>query len=357
MPQTYSEFDVVEQDGQRYIVGQPAAEHEEPVRFSGRLEETEGIDATFRDVIKALIQQDLSGALNLEADTGGSISRSEAITTLLDAENAPVSVQSESQAEAIIDYFIENDILREDGTDVVVLSDPESLADLASQGSSSDDETTMLLNWMSAIEGCTTKIQETIDTVEEVEGELREQIGDLNVSEKTEEYQRKRKEVAQRLMNLTNGGELDRADLTESERAEYDRLEHRLFHLESMIDSVSGGGELDEEIEKMINDLGMQVKNLQDTQDSLEVQLNRLEKVYKVNEYIDYQEAKEMAEHLSKVASAVAGVDSAAERAENEDTLQLAQSILGADESEALSQQSDSEAGTEERSAEREQGF
>lgn len=350
MPQSYTNFNVVEQGGQRYIIGQPKSEHEEPVRFSGELEETEGIDATFRDVIKSLIQQDLSGALNLEADTGGTISRSEAITTLLNAEQAPVSVQSEQQAEAMIDYFIANDVLNENGKDIVVLSDPESLANIAAEGGDTDEDTTMLLNWMSAIEGCTTKIQDTIDTVEQVEEELRQQMGELDVSEKLEGYEQKQKEVAQRLMNLTNGGELDRGDLTADEQAEYDRLEHRLFHLKSMVDSIDTGGKLDREIEKMTKELGMQVENLRDTQGSLEVQLERLEKVYKVNKHIDYEEAKEMAEHLSSVASAVAGVASAEERADEQDTMEEAASILNelGDTAQETQSQSESQArGTE----------
>ena len=328
MPQTYSNFNVVEQGGQRYIIGQPKNEHDEPVRFSGELEETEGLDATFRDVIKSLIQQDLSGALNLEADTGGKISRDEAITTLMNAEESPVTVQSEQQAEAMLDYFIDRDILKQDGTDIVILSDPEALAKLADQGNDADEDMTVLLNWMSAIEGCTTKIQDTIDTVEQVEEELREQMGEIEVSQKLEGYKSKQKEVAQRLMNLTNGGELDRADLTTDEQAEYDRLEHRLFHLKSMVESIDTGGRLDEKIEKMTKELGVEVENLRDTQDSLEVQLDRLEQVYQVNKHINYEEAKEMAETLSSIASSVAGVDSADELAEEQDTMEEAASLL-----------------------------
>ena len=328
MPQTYTEFNVIEQDGQRYIVAQPKSEHEEPVRFSGELEETEGLEATFRDVIKSLIQQDLSDALNLEADTGGTISRDEAIRTLANAEESPISIQSEQQAEAIIDYFIDNSVLNEDGSEVVILSDPESLADLAAEGGDSDDDTAMLLNWMSAIEGCTTKIEETINTVEEVEEELQQQMGQVEVSERMAEYERKQKEVAQRVMNLTNGGQLDKSDLSASEQAEYERLEHRLFHLESMIDSVSDTSDLDQEIQKMTQELSMHVANLTDTKGSLEVQLERLTKVYEVNEHINYEDAKKMAEHLSNVAAAVAGVADAEERAEEGDTISFASSVL-----------------------------
>jgi len=328
MSQTYTNFSTVEQGGQRYIIGQPADERGEPVRFSGKLEETEGIDATFRDVIKSLIQQDLSGALNLEANAGGAIARDEAIKTLLNAEESPVSVQSEQQAEAMIDYFIDNEVLKEDGSDIVVLSDPESLANIATEGNPADEETTMLLNWMSAIEGCTTKIQETINTVEQVEDELRQQMGEIDVAQKLENYEQKQKEVAQRLMNLTNGGELDRNDLTAEEQAEYDRLEHRMFHLKSMVESIDTGGQLDQEIEKMTKELGMEIEKLRDTQTSLKVQLERLEKVYKVNKHIDYEEAKQMAEHLSTIASGVAGVDSAEEMSEEHDTMEVASSLL-----------------------------
>lgn len=341
MTQTYTKFSLVEQGGQEYIVAQPKSEHEEPVRFSGELQETDGLDATFRDVIKSLIQQDLSDALNLEAGTGGRVSRDEAIRTLKNAENSPVTIQSEQQAEAIVDYFIDNGVLEEDGTEIVVLSDPESLADLAAEGTETDEDTAMLLNWMSAIEGCTTKIQETIDTVEEVEEDLQEQMGQIEVSQKMEEYESKQKEVAQRIMNLTNGGELEKSDLSASGQAEYERLEHRLFHLDAMIESISDTSDLDQEIQKMTNELSMHVDNLTEIQDSLDVQLERLRQVYQVNEHINYEDAKEMAEHLAQIASAVAGVASAEERMQEEDVITKASSIVEEmSESEVISQES-----------------
>jgi hypothetical protein len=328
MPQTYSDFTTTEQGGHQYIIAQPKAEHKEPVRFSGELEETDDIDATFRDVIKSLIQQDLSEALNLESGSGGSIGRHDVVETLMNAD-APVPINSEQQAEAIIDYFLVNGVLQEadNGSEVVVLSDPESLAEIATE-SSDDDDTAMLLNWMSAIEGCTTKIQETNDTIEEVEAELRDQMGNVDVSGKLREYRQNRKEVAQRLMNVTNGGELNRSDLSPDEQAEYDRLEHRMFHLESMIDAVGAGGDLDQEIQEMTNKLSMHMSNLSDTQDALEVQLSRLERVYRVNDEINYEQAKKMAENLSSVASAVAGVADADTLAEETDTMSRASAIL-----------------------------
>jgi hypothetical protein len=76
------------------------------------------------------------------------------------------------------------------------------------------------------------------DTVEQVEAELGEQIGSVDVTEKIREFKQDQAEVAEQLMNITNGGEISRSDLRPDEQAEYDRLEQRLFHLDSVIDAV-----------------------------------------------------------------------------------------------------------------------
>lgn len=329
MPATYNEFSTVTQDGQEYIIAQPKSDHDEPVRFSGKLSDTDDMDAPYRDVIQALIKEDLSSTLNLEAGEGGKIKRDDVIDTLEDVDEGPVAIHSREQAEAIVDYFLDEGILAEDGTEVTILSDPATLAELAASEEQSDTDTKMLLNWMSAIDSCIAKIDDTIETVEGVEKELQEKIGEINVSEKKEEYQQKQEEVAQQIMNLTNGGDLEESDLGPQERAEYQRLEHRLFHLDAMIESIDDTGDLDREINKMTKELGMRINNLQDTKSSLEVQKKRLQQVYKFNNEIDYQKASEMAKFLSQIASKVAGVATAEERGENEDATEYAAEILG----------------------------
>lgn len=340
MTTKYQNFSTTTQSGQEYIIAQPKSDRDEPVRIPGDIHDTEDADGKWTDVVGQLVQHDISNALNLESGKG-KIDRQNAVESLTDSEDAVIPIQTDAQAEAVIDYFIANEVLEGDGTDVVVLEDPSMLQDV---GSNSDEiKPKMLLNWVSAIEGCTNKISTTIETIEQTERELRDEIGESNAEEKVQEFERKQEEVAQELMNLTNGGQLDESDLGKADRAEYERLEDRLFHLESMKEAVKGG-ELEQELRRTAEELGEQMQKLEEIDQALKTQKQRVKRAYKYKEEIAPEQAMEMAKNLSNLATSLTDVDPAEEKKKNEDTMERARKVLeatGSIEAESMGTETD----------------
>lgn len=326
MTTKYQNFSTTTQGGQEYIIAQPRNERDEPVRIPGEISDTEDPDETWTEVVGQLVQYDISNALNLESGKG-KIERSDALSSLIESEDKRIPIESEAQAEAVIDYFIDEDVLGIDGTELVVLEDPSMLQDI---GSDSDEtKPKMLLNWVSAIEGCTNKIDATIETIEETEQELRDEIGESNAAEKVQEFEQKQEGVAQEIMNLTNGGQLDEDDLDSADRVEYERLEERLFHLESMKEAVQGG-DLEEELRRTAEELGTQMQKLKEIDDALKAQKRRVKQAYKYKEEIAPDEAMEMAKNLSNLATSLTNVDSAKDKKEEHDTIGFASQVINA---------------------------
>ncbi|QLH76570.1 hypothetical protein HZS55_04285 [Halosimplex rubrum] len=328
MTTKYQNFSTTTQGGQEYIIAQPKNDRDEPVRIPGAIGNTEDPDETWTDVVGQLVQYDISNALNLESGKG-KIQRDDALNSLIASEDKTIPIESEAQAEAVIDYFVDEDVLDTDGTDLVVLEDPSMLQDIGSE----NDETKpkMLLNWVSAIEGCTNKIDDTIETIEQTEQELREEIGESNAAEKVQEFDHKQQEVAQELMNLTNGRQLDETDLSPPDQAEYERLEERLFHLESMKEAAEGGT-LEDELRRAAEELGAQMQKLEEIDDVLKTQKQRVKRAYKYKEEIAPERAMEMAKNLSNLATSLTDVDSAAEKKEEQNTMEKVQQVLDATE-------------------------
>lgn len=325
MPAKYDDFNVLQQGNDEYIVAQPKNDRDEPVRFPGELKETDDTDGEWREVIKGMVTHDITEALNLE-EGKGKLSREEAIQSLEQAEEGALSIVSEEQAEAVLDYFIDNDILESEGGKLVVLSDPEMLKRIASGDSDEDTNSKMLLNWVSAIEGCMSKIDDTIETVREAEEEITEEIGESSVSEKQARLKEDQEEVAQRLLNLTNGGQLDKSDLGPEDQLEYERLEDRLFHLDSMIEAIEGG-ELEEELRKTARQLGTQIDELKDIKVVLDAHQEKLQRAYKYEEIIETEEAMQMAKNLANVATTIANVESKEEKKEQQDAVAFAKNL------------------------------
>lgn len=328
MTAKYTNFDTTTQGNREVIVAEPISEQDEPVRLDTSLNETDDPDATWTEVVGQLIQYDIAGALSLE-EGKGTMAREEAIKGLLESEDQSVPITSEDQAHAVVDYFIDEDVLAEDGNDIVVLEDPSMLQNIGSE--EADINTKMLLNWVSAIDGCTRKIDETIEAVETAQADLQDEIGETNEAEKIQEFEEKQEEVAQQLMNLTNGGNLDREDLGAADQAEYDRLEDRLFHLDTMKEAVKGGG-LEQQLRKTAADLGAQMDKLEDIKKALETQKTRVKQAYKYEDEISADEAMEMAKNLGNIATSLTNVPTTEERKKEQDTMELAQQMVDATE-------------------------
>lgn len=325
MPAKYRSFEETEQNGTRYVIAQPSSERDSPVRLEGTLFEGEELDdGTWTEVVGRLIQVDIAGALNLEAGKG-KLSRSEAVESILEAdeEGLPIHVGERAQAEALIDYFVDEGVFEAESGDLVLLRSPTDEA--------TDINLRMLMNWVSAIDSCIDKIEETTATIEQARSELESEMTDTNPSEVIQDFERQQKEVAQKLNNLTGGRNVSRVeDLPEEERPEFRRLKEQFYHLQTMKEAASPD-EMATQIEKSSAELATKRDRLENIARNLELKRDELRTAI-VHEKIFPQDAVDMVQNLEGLVTSLTGVENSDDRAEQKsagDVLSDANALLG----------------------------
>lgn len=335
MPAKYRSFEQTEQNGTTYVIAQPNNERDSPVRLEGTLFQGEELDdGTWTDVVGRLIQVDIAGALNLEAGKG-KLSREKAVESILEAdeEGLPIHVGERAQAEALIDYFVDQGVFEVENNDVVLLRSPEK--------EDTDMNLRMLMNWVSAIDSCIDKIDETTNTIEQARKELESEMTDTNPSEVIQDFERQQREVAQKLNNLTGGRDVERVeDLPEEDRPEFKRLKEQFYHLETMKEAASPD-EMATQIEKSSAQLATKRDRLENIARNLEMKRDELRTAI-VHEKIFPQDAVNMVQNLEGLVTTLTGVESSVERGEDKiasEVLSDASEVLGS--AEAVEEQAD----------------
>lgn len=310
MPAKYRSFEETEQNGTRYVIAQPSNERDSPVRLEGSLFEGEELDdGTWTEVVGRLIRVDIEGALHLESGKG-KMDRETAVESLLtaDEEGLPIRVSERAQAEALIDYFVEEDVFEVENDDVVLLQSPDD--------ERTDDNLRMLMNWVAAIDSCVDRIDETIDTIEQARQKLESEMSDTNASEVIQGYERRQKEIAQQIANLTGGRNVESIrDIPEGDREEFRRLKKHFYHLETMKESAEPG-KIGGQIEDSAAELAIKREKLEDIAENLGLKREELRTAI-VHEKIFPSDAASMVQSLEGLVTSLTGAEESAARAEN----------------------------------------
>lgn len=225
MPQKY-EFERIESDGQEYVIADPLNQTDEPVRLEARWIEGDDIEGEWERAIRAIIKTDLLGSMELK-EGNGRIDRRQAIETLADASDEKGNiVTSEQQAEALLEFFASEDILEQDGGQVVMLRNPSENPD--------DINGRMILNWAAAIDACVEKISETIDRVNSAKEKLENRMDGLD--QESGQIDEHLAETAQELKSLGDGAGVpqDPSELPEEERERFRQLKRKLVYHKKM---------------------------------------------------------------------------------------------------------------------------
>jgi len=311
MAKQYRAFESVEQGGQTYIIAQPTSETAEPVRLDGSLFEGESVDdGSWTEVVSQLIQFDMSEALNLK-DGHGRMDRSEAVESLLGA-NGDVPVSEESEAHALIDYFAEQGAFEIEGTEIVLLRNPAGDRDLNAK---------MLMNWVSAIDGCVEKIESTVETIEQARKDLQAEMSDTTAEDIVSDFEQQQKQIAQQIANIT-GGEMNIQDIEEvppNQRAEFKRLKEQFYHLETMKEAAETDS-LDEEISEAASKLASKKTQLENIKKVLTQKRDDI-RTAAATEDLFPEDAIDMVQNLQDLVSALTGVEK--ERAEEKSTAEF----------------------------------
>lgn len=301
MPRKYRNFTRTEMQDGTYVVADPVNQTDEAVRLeAGWFDTEDDIEGEWEEPIGAIIRSDLTGGMELSEGTG-TLARQKAVENLAEAENdgEPV-VANEAEAEALLDYFAENDVIELDGNDVVLLKDPNEVSG------------EMVLNWAAAMSACVDKIDETMDRFERAKDKLQKHMENVDADpQRTEELM---KEKAQELMALGEGsGFPDRSDLSEEERQKYDVLREDFVYY------------------KKLNEAGQQ--NVSTAQQGVDQIANIIDKLEGAREILDQKQGQirtralrervfpesevDIAMNMGELVTSLAGVGSIEEEAED----------------------------------------
>lgn len=225
MPQKY-EFDRIESDGKEYVIADPHNQTDNPVRLEARWVEGDDIEGEWERAIRAIIKTDLLGSMELE-EGDGRINRRQAIETLTDASDDQGDIiTSEQQAEALLEFFISEDIIEQENGQMVMLRNPSENPE--------NINGRMILNWAAAIDACVEKISETIDQVNSSKEKLEDRADGLEQdSGQIDEFLT---ETAQELKSLGDGAGVpeDPSVLPEDEQDRFQQLKRSLVYHKKM---------------------------------------------------------------------------------------------------------------------------
>ena len=306
-------FEKTTVDGIEYVIANPTG-NGEMVRMEAEWTEGEDVEGKWEDAVRAIIGGDLLGDMNLDGGDGR-IDRQTAVETLAAAEqDGERVVASERQADALIEYFAEEDILRLEGNQVVLLQDPRN-EDISGRAA---------LNWAAGIDACIEKIDETRDRVERAKNKLEEKMANLDTG--SNEIDERIQETGQKLKSLGDGPGVpeDPSALSDTERKRYHQLKKEFIHHKKMREVESTN--LLETVEQGTTKLANQVNMLESAKDALSTKEGEIRvRAIQQREFPD--DAKNIVENMSDIATQLAGVGNVDEAVEETDGVDLADMV------------------------------
>lgn len=296
-------FEKTTVDGIEYVIANPTG-NGEMVRMEAEWTEGEDVEGKWEDAVRAIIGGDLLGDMNLDGGNGR-IDRQTAVETLAAAEQGgePV-VASERQADALIEYFAEEDILRLEGNQVVLLQDPRN-EDISGRAA---------LNWAAGIDACIEKIDETRDRVKRAKEKLEQKMADLDTGPSG--IEERIQETGQKLRSLGDGPGVpsDASKLSESEAKRYRQLKKEFMTHKKMKDVESTN--LLETVEEGTTKLANQMNMLESAKEALSTKEGEIRvRAIQQREFPD--DAKNIVDNMSDIATQLAGVGNVDEAVEN----------------------------------------
>jgi len=227
-------------NGQEYVIAETRGRDAEPIRVRADWVDNDDMEGKWEELIKQVVQPETINDIDI-ADGHGGISRREAVEALAGAEaDGELLVSSEDQADALVEYLAEEDILDIEGNELILFQDPheDSLGGPA------------LMNWAALMSAVIESIDDHLDRIDHAKERFEETLDSLQ-DERSDSNENLSK-TAQRLQNLGPGqGVPNPADLDESEQRQYKRLKEHYVYLRNMekakeqnlIENVNAGTE------------------------------------------------------------------------------------------------------------------
>lgn len=308
-------YNFEELEGGEYVIADPVTETEDAVRLRAKWIEGDDIEGEWERAIGAVIKEDLLGGMDLKAGNG-KISRSRMVETLasVEDEEGPI-VTSEDQADALVEYFAEEDIVQLDGSDVLILQNPQDTDEVSGE---------MVLNWAAGIEACVEKISETQDRIRSAKEKLESRLDDMD--QDPSQVEEKAQETAQELKSLGDGQGVptNPSELPPEEQSRYNELKRKFIYHNKMMDVIDT--DLTETVREGTNKLGDSLEQLNSAKQALSTKQGEF-RTLALQEQEFPEGAENIVQNMGDLATQLAGVGGISEEVEKTDPDGLASMV------------------------------
>lgn len=213
-------FEQKEIDGQEYVIAR-RGQGADPIRVRADWTEEDDLEGNWEPLIETIVQPETITEIDIEDGVGG-ISRQEAIESLTEATvNGKTIVATEEQADALIEYLSEEDVIDIQGNRLVLFKNPNE-EDLSS---------TWFVNWAALMGAVIEEIDSKLQEIEAAQEKFESTLDSLEpeTDSKTEQHL---SELRQRLQNLGPGQGIPKPEeLNEDEQRTYRRLKRNYLKI------------------------------------------------------------------------------------------------------------------------------
>ncbi|MDB2276811.1 hypothetical protein PM022_20285, partial [Halorubrum ezzemoulense] len=156
-------------NGQQFVIAEGRGQSSEPIRVRADWIESDDMEGKWEDLIKQIVQPENIDQIDIDEGHGG-INRREAVEALAGAAvDGETIVSSEQQADVLVEYLADEDIVDIEGEELVLFRDPdeESLNSAA------------LMNWAALMSAVIESIDEHLERVEDAKERFQETVDTL----------------------------------------------------------------------------------------------------------------------------------------------------------------------------------
>ncbi|WP_222914008.1 hypothetical protein [Natrinema sp. SYSU A 869] len=280
----------------------------EPIRVRADWVDSDDFEGKWEKLIEQVVQPETIDEIDI-ADGHGGISRREAVEALAGATaDGETLVSSEQQADVLVEYLAEEDIVGLEGDELILFRDPdeESLGGPA------------LMNWAALMGAVIESIDEHLARVEDAKERFQETVDNLE-TETTDSNERLSK-TAQRLQNLGPGqGIPDPETLSDEERAQYKQLKSHYLYLRNIEKAKEEN--LFENVSLGLDQMGMAIERLEAAREAYEMFRNETRTAAAKNTVFP-EKALNFVDNAGTLINDLAGVDQPEEEDVDSDDLE-----------------------------------
>lgn len=294
MTRKYS-FEKKSINGTQYVVAEATGREAEPIRVRADWVESDDLEGKWEELIKQVVQPETITEIDI-ADGHGGIPRREAVEALAGAEvDGKTIISSEKQADVLVEYLAEEDIVDIEGDELILFRDPQG----------EDLNSAALMNWAALMSAVIESIDDHLERVEQAKERFQETVDTLEVEQQDSEERLSK--TAQRIQNLGPGQGVPNPDeLSDEDRKRYYQLKEHYLYLQN-IEKAKSANFL-ENVSAGVDQIGMAIERLEAAREAYDMFYNNTRKAA-LKRSVFPEEALEFVNNAGSLINELAGVE------------------------------------------------